>query len=114
MGSILEDNQASHGGSATRYEPKDVPPLLPLWLACLIGGFIALVFIGITIGFPLADGQGYRGPQQALPPAPRLEVAPVTELQHYEAVKRRELKTSPVPIESAMKETARQGWGPPK
>jgi hypothetical protein len=51
---------------------------------------------------------------QALPPAPRLEITPVTERQRYEAAKRKELRTSPLPIEAAMQATARQGWGPPK
>ena len=110
----LEQDQASRGESATRYEPRDVPPLLPFWLAWLIGGSVALVLIGITIGFPLADRQEYRGPMQALPPTPRLEVAPVTELQRYEAAKRKELRTSPLPIGAAMQATAEQGWGPPK
>lgn len=114
MGSVLEQHQADRGETATRYEPRDVPPLLPFWLACLIAGFVAIVLIGITIGFPLADRQQYRGPMQALPRAPRLEVAPVTELQHYEAAKRRELRTSPQLIEAAMQATAKQGWGPPK
>jgi hypothetical protein len=110
----LEQDQRSRGEPAIRYEPRDVPPLLPFWLACLIGGFVALVLIGITIGFPLADRQQYRGPMQALPPAPRLEVAPVLELQRYQAAKRKELRTSPLPIEAAMQATVKQGWGPPK
>ncbi len=110
----MEQDRGSRGESVTRYEPRDVPPLLPFWLACLIGGFVALVLIGITIGFPLADRQQYRGPMQALPPAPRLEVAPVTELHRYEAAKRNELRTSPLPIEAAMQATAKQGWGTPK
>lgn len=110
----MEQHQADRGETATRYEPRDVPPLLPFWLACLIAGFVAIILIGITIGFPLADRQQYRGPMQALPPAPRLEVAPVTELQRYEAAKRGELRTSRRPIEAAMQATAKQGWGPPK
>jgi hypothetical protein len=51
---------------------------------------------------------------QALPPAPRLEVAPVMELQRYQAAKRKELRTSPLPIEAAMQATVKQGWGPPR
>ena len=99
---------------AVRYEPKDVPPFLPLWLACLIGGFVALVLIGITLGFPLADRQQDRGPMQALPPAPRLEIAPVAERERYDFAKQKELNTPPLPIDAAMRTTARQGWGPPK
>lgn len=114
MGSVLEQDEASPPESVVRYEPKDVPPLLPFWLACLIGGFVALVLIAITVGFPLADHQQYRGPMQALPPAPRLEVAPVEERQRYDAGKQEELRTSAVPIAAAMQATAREGWGPPK
>ena len=114
MGSVLDQDRASPPKSTTRYEPKDVPPYLPLWLACLIGGFVALVLVGITIAFPLADRQQYRGPMQALPPAPRLQVAPVTEREWYEAAKQQELKSAPLPIEAAMQATAKQGWGPPK
>jgi|SRR6185503_3353254 hypothetical protein len=114
MGSVLEQDQASPTERAVRYEPKDVPPFLPLGLACLIGGFVALVLIAIMIGFPLADHQQYRGPMQALPPAPRLEVAPVEQRRQYETAKQEELRTSPVPIDAAMQATVRQGWGPPK
>jgi hypothetical protein len=114
MGSVLEKDQPSPGESAVRYEAKDVPPLLPFWLACLIGGFVALVLVAISFGFPLADHQEYRGPMQALPPAPRLEVAPITQRERYEAAKQQELKTSPTAIGAAMRKTAQQGWGPPK
>jgi hypothetical protein len=68
------------------------------------------VLVGVTIGFPLADHQQYRGPLKALPPAPRLETAPVDDRQRYEAAKARELKA----IDAAMAATAQQGWGPPK
>mgnify|MGYP001545247025 CR=1 FL=1 len=40
MGSVLEEHQASPGQSAVRYEPKDVPPLLPFWLGLLIAAFV--------------------------------------------------------------------------
>jgi hypothetical protein len=72
------------------------------------------VLVFITIGFPLADHQEYRGPLRALPPAPTLQVAPVMELQRYKAAKLKELDSSQLPIEQAMRETAKQGWGPPK
>ena len=98
--------------ASVRFEPKDVPPLLPFWLACLIGGFIALVLIAITIGYPLADRQQFRGPLQALPPAPRLEVAPVSQRERYEKEKQKELQAAR--INAAIDATAKQGWGPPK
>jgi hypothetical protein len=51
-----------------------------------------------------------------LPPAPRLQSAPTGDLQRYRAAKQKELRGShtTVPIEAAMRETAKQGWGPPR
>jgi len=100
----------------SRYEPLDVPPLLPLWLACLLAAFVGAVLLSIELGYPLATHQQSRGPLKPLPPPPQLESAPRRELQAYEAEKRRELggKAGTVPIEVAMRQTAKQGWGPPK
>jgi hypothetical protein len=94
-----------------RFEPKDVPPLLPLWLASGLAGFVAIVFLVIRLGFPLANQQEYRGPLQPLPPAPRLQVAPKDDLVRYQQAKKRELQRAGIGIEAAMQETARQGWG---
>ena len=103
---------------ATRFEPRDVPALLPLWLALLFAAFIVAVLIGITIGFPLADHQETRGPLQALPPAPRIETAPAVDLARYQAAKQAELRrrnhAGESAIDAAMKATAQQGWGPSK
>jgi hypothetical protein len=99
---------------AVRFEPKDVPPLLPLWLAGGLGGFVVIVLVAITLCYPLADRQQYRGPLQRLPPAPRLQVAPAGDLAQYQIAKRRELQRSPMSIAEAMRTTAEQGWGPPK
>jgi hypothetical protein len=93
---------------APRFEPRDVPPLLPLWLAGGLAGFVALVFFVIWAGFPLANHQEYRGPMKALPRAPRLEIAPVGDRVRYEEAKQRELSRER--IEAAMVATARQGW----
>jgi hypothetical protein len=97
-----------------RFEQSDVPALLPLWLACGLGGFVIAVLVCVSSFYPLADRQQYRGPLQHLPPAPRLQVAPAADLQDYRATKAKELKTSPLPIEAAMRATAEQGWGAPK
>lgn len=94
-----------------RYEPLDVPAWLPFWLGCLLAGSVLAVLIVITIGYPLAVHQQSRGPLQALPPAPRLETAPVRQLQRYDAAKHQELESR---IDAAMRATAQQGWGPPK
>lgn len=96
--------------AASRYEPLDVPAMLPFWLGALIAFFVILVLVGITIGYPLADRQQYRGPLKTLPPAPRLQSAPERDLQRYQAAKQQELKS----IDTAMRATAQQGWGPPK
>jgi hypothetical protein len=96
-----------------RFERSDVPAFLPLWLAAGLGGFVVVVLVGVSIAFPLAVHQQYRGPLQSLPPAPRLQVSPGQDLKAYEAAKARELKTAPLPIDQAMKVTAAEGWGPP-
>ena len=105
-----ETQVGTSGDAASRFEPRDVPPLLPLWLGLLIAAFIIGVFLWVTIGFPLADHQQYRGPLKPLAPAPRLETAPVAQRQSYDRAKKQELKS----ITAAMQATAQQGWGPPK
>ena len=72
------------------------------------------VLVGITVSFPLADRQEYRGPLQRLPPAPRLQVAAAEDLRAYRAAKRKELDQAPLPIDAAMAKTVEQGWGPPR
>ena len=100
------------------YERSDVPAMLPFWLACLLIGFLGSVLIGITLGFGLADFQEFRGPTQRLPPAPRLQLAPEADLQGYERDEQRRLSgsnsASAPAIESAMRQTAKQGWGAPE
>ncbi|MGN6848930.1 MAG: hypothetical protein ACTHJK_05585 [Sphingomicrobium sp.] len=114
MGKSLDRDPPSPTEAPARYEPLDVPPWVPFWLGCLLAFSVIGVLVFITIGFPLADHQEYRGPLRALPPAPTLQVAPVMELQRYKAAKLKELDSSQLPIEQAMRETAKQGWGPPK
>ena len=97
-----------------RFEPADVPAFLPLWLAAGLASFVIIVLVGITIGYPLADQQQYRGPMQALPPGPRLQLTPGQDLEAYQAAKRRELQGSSNSIEAAMRATAKQGWGTPR
>lgn len=91
-----------------------MPALLPLWLAAGLAGFVVIVLVGITLSFPLANHQEYRGPLQSLPPQPRLQVSPHQDLATYEAAKRRELARRDGSIDAAMAATARQGWGPPR
>lgn len=106
--------KSARENDAVRFEPKDVPPLLPLWLAGGLGGFVIIVLVGITLGYPLANRQEDRGPLQHLPPSPRLQVAPTDDLMTYQRAKARELQHSVVPIDAAMRATAQHGWGPPR
>jgi hypothetical protein len=102
---------------AARFEAKDVPPLLPLWLAVGLAAFIVAVLAVITLAFPLAVHQQYRGPMQPLPQAPRLQLAPGKDFERYQAAKTRELERpapGQMPIEAAMRSPAAQGWGPPR
>ena len=107
-------NKHREQADAVRFERSDMPPLLPLWLASGLGASVILVMVCITLFYPLANRQEYRGPMQQLPDAPRLQVAPGADRARYDSVKARELQRSPLPIEAAMRATARQGWGPPK
>ena len=106
-------DRASDDRAAVRFEPRDVPALLPLWLAAGLAGFVIIVLAGIAISFPLADHQQYRGPMQPLPPQPRLQVSPHQDLTDYQNAKKHELQRGDTPIRASMEATARQGWGPP-
>jgi hypothetical protein len=95
-----------HAISLPRYEPRDVRVRLLIWIA---GGFalaIGLVLFVITIAFPIANHQQYRGPLRPLPPTPRLQLAPAQDLQRYRASKKNERDR----IEAAMRVTAAEGW----
>ncbi|MGN6588731.1 MAG: hypothetical protein ACTHKE_00350 [Sphingomicrobium sp.] len=107
-------NDREQSGKEVRFEPKDVPPLLPLWLAAGLAGFVIIVLAGITMFYPLANRQESRGPLQQLPVAPRLQVAAADDLARYRKAKDQELRRSPTPIDAAMRATAQQGWGSPK
>jgi hypothetical protein len=99
---------------ASRYEPLDVPSLLPFWLGCILAAFVGVVLVMVGLGYPQATHAEYRGPLKALPPEPRLQSAPRRDLERYQAAKRLELRGSrgAVSIDVAMRETAAHGWGP--
>ncbi|MGN6057245.1 MAG: hypothetical protein ACTHOI_01490 [Sphingomicrobium sp.] len=110
----MSGQRTSQKDCSVRFEPRDVPPLVPLGLAAGLAGFIIAVLAGITLSFPLADRQEYRGPLQRLPPEPRLQVAAAEDLTAYRTAKRKELENAPLPIDAAMRKTVEQGWGPPR
>jgi hypothetical protein len=100
--------------SPARFEAADVPSLLPLWLAAGLAGFVIVVVVSISVAYPLADHQEFRGPTQALPPAPRLQVAPGRDHSAYQVSGRQALDRSGTPIDAAIRATVAQGWGPPR
>lgn len=100
-----------------RFEVRDVSLSVVALLASGLALSIAGVLIMVGFAFPAANRPYLRGPTVALPPAPRLESAPFAELDRYEARKAAELngRGGPhrIPIEQAMRQTAKQGWGKP-
>lgn len=90
----------------TDYERSDVPPRLLFALAAGLALSIGAVLAGVALAFPFALGPPGRGPTQPLPPQPRLETAPSTDLATYRAIERRRL----VRIDRAMNAQAAQGW----
>jgi hypothetical protein len=90
----------------TDYERSDVPPRLLAALAAGLAGSIAAVLVGVALAFPFALGPPGRGPTQPLPPQPRLETAPSSDLVRYRAIEQHRLAR----IDQAMNEVAAQGW----
>ncbi len=119
IGKDLVNSETPHD-TPSRYEPLDVPALLPFWLGCLLAFFVLGVFLWVALEFPIALHQETRGPLTVLPGAPRLQSAPQQDLERYRSQKTSELeaegsaKGKRVGIEDAMRATASQGWGPPK
>lgn len=110
----MTDRRAKRDPPSVRFEAKDVPSWLPLWLGAGLAGFIIVVLVGIAVSFPLADHQQFRGPLQPRPPLPRLQLAPGADLRDYRKAKDREFAYSNLSIEQAMLATAHEGWGPPR
>jgi hypothetical protein len=104
----------------TDFERSDVPPRL---LAALAIGFaltVAAVLVALSLAFPEAIGDIDKGPLSALPPQPRLQIAPREARRAYEQDAARRLhgygwadqgrQRVREPIERAMREVAGQGW----
>lgn len=90
----------------TDYERSDVPPRLLFALAIGLAGSIAAVLVAIALAFPFALNPPGRGPSQPLPPEPRLQTAPSSDLVRYRAMEKQRLDG----VDRAMKEVAAQGW----
>jgi hypothetical protein len=103
----------------TAYERSDAPPWLLAALAAAVFLSIGIVLGGVAIGFPHALVPYTRGPLQPLPPQPRLQSAPASDLAAYRQAERKTLTTYGrtgnghvrVPVDQAMRAVAAQGWG---
>ena len=110
----------SDSANPTGHERSDVPPLLLLALAFGFALTVAMIMAVLAAAYPNSLNDDFKGPIQALPPAPRLQLAPRRELVGYDAAQRRRLATYGwsdraqgrvrVPVERAMRQVAAEGW----
>jgi hypothetical protein len=110
----------SESANPAGYERSDVPPLLLLALAAGFALTVAIVMSVLAAAYPHSLNDDFKGPVQALPSAPRLQIAPRRDLVAYDAAERRRLQTYGwsdraqgrvrVPVDQAMRQVAAQGW----
>lgn len=103
----------------TAWEPRDMPPKAP-GLAIL--GVLALAAIGAGVaGGGVLLFTRHRPPDRAgalqhvdqIPPSPRLQAHPRTELDAVRTAAATRLAHPPgKPVDQAMREEAARGWGP--
>jgi hypothetical protein len=114
----------SDSANPAGYERSDVPPLLLLALAFGFALTVAIVMTVLAAIYPHSLNDDFKGPLQALPPAPRLQTAPRRDLVAYQVAEHRRLGTYGwadrsqgrvrVPVEQAMRQVAAQGWRSPQ
>lgn len=102
------------------YERSDAPPGLLAALGALIAGTIIALMIALAFLYPNSLRDRPKGPLQSLPPQPRLQVAPRSDLVRYEQAENERLHSYGwtdrasgqvhIPIETAMRQVAAQGW----
>lgn len=102
------------------YERSDVPPFVILGLAAGFALTVAIVMAILAAVYPRSLNDDFKGPVQALPPAPRLQTAPRRDLVAYDAAEGRRLQTYGwtdraqgrvrVPVAQAMRQVAAEGW----
>ena len=110
----------SDSANPAGHERSDAPPLLLLALAGGLALTLVLVMAALAAFFPSAVRDQDKGPLQALPQAPRLQVAPRADLHVYREAQDRRLQTYGwsdraqgrvrVPITQAMRAVAAQDW----
>src|SRR5579875_620634 len=110
----------SESANPAGYERSDVPPSLLLALALGFALTVAIVMAVLGVAYPRSLNGVFKGPIQALPPAPRLQIAPRRDLVAYDTAERRQLETYGwsdraqgrvrVPVDQAMRQVAAEGW----
>ncbi|HEX4739579.1 MAG TPA: hypothetical protein VH331_18675 [Allosphingosinicella sp.] len=110
----------SDSANPAGYERSDVPPVVLLALAVGFALTVAIVMIVLAAAYPHSLNDDFKGPTQPLPPAPRLQTTPRSDLVAYQAAERRRLETYGwtdraqgrvhEPVSQAMRQVAAQGW----
>lgn len=91
---------------AQDYERSDAPPWLIVALAAGLGAIVIVLMIVLSLVFPQALVDRPKGPIDALPPQPRLQVAPRADLARTDAAEKARLKD----IDPAMRAVVAEGW----
>jgi len=113
---------AEHGnGNGNGYENSDASMRVVVYFLGSLAVFAVIVQIGLAVGYNLLDKE--RGPdvtspvagQREVPPAPRLQVSPSSELNAYLAEQHRELagqgSRPRIPVEQAKDMVLKAGLG---
>ena len=110
----------SDSANPAGHERSDAPPLLLLALAAGLALTIAVIMASLAAFFPSSVQDQDKRPLQALPPSPRLQVAPRADLHVFREAQERRLQTYGwsdraqgrvrVPIDQAMRAVAAQDW----
>lgn len=96
----------SEAAHAQDFERSDAPPWLIVALAAGLAATVVGLMIVLSLVFPQALADRPKGPVSALPPAPRLQVAPRADLARTRAAEAAHLRR----IDDAMRAVAAQGW----
>lgn len=88
------------------FERSDAPPGLIVALAAGLAAVVIGLMVGLALLFPQALADRPKGPIAALPPQPRLQVAPEHDRARHDAAEKPRREA----IERAMRDVAAHGW----
>jgi hypothetical protein len=91
---------------AQDFERSDASPWLIVALAAGLAATVVIVMVALNLVFARSLVDRPKGPIAALPPAPRLQIAPKADLARTEAAEAARLKH----IDDAMRAVAAEGW----